>query len=72
VGAGDGSPKKGKVLSEGHRIMEIFRGALSSWKFTFESVLVCVRGSRSLQGNPRLVQYFSLNSSEITMEGCER
>lgn len=24
MGAGDGSPEKGKVLSEGHRIMEIF------------------------------------------------
>lgn len=24
MGAGDGSPKKGKVLSEGHRKMEIF------------------------------------------------
>lgn len=24
MGAGDGSPKKGKVLSEGHKKMEIF------------------------------------------------
>lgn len=68
MGAGDGSPKKGKVLSEGHKKMEIFGEPFPSGN-SRSNRCWCVRGSRSLRGNPKLVRYFSVNASEITMEG---